>query len=69
MRSSAAVPVLGIIAAVRLVKLAIVHAVIADCEGFLDRFERQINAPIFAVDGNLGIVIQLASAPKKANIS
>ena len=42
--------------AVRLIELAVLHAIIAEQEAVLHGLEREIDAPVFAVDGEFGII-------------
>ena len=44
--------------AVRLIELAVLHAVIAEQEAVLHGLERKIDAPVFAVDGEFGIIVK-----------
>ena len=44
--------------AVRLIELAVLHAVIAEQEAVLHGLEREIDAPVFAVDGEFGIIVE-----------
>ena len=44
--------------ALGLVELAVIHAVIAQQEALLHRLERQVQAPVLAVDGNARVIIK-----------
>ena len=44
--------------AVRLIELAVLHAVIAEQEAVLHGLERKIDAPVFAIDGDFGIIVK-----------
>ena len=44
--------------AVRLIELAVLHAVIAEQEAILHGLERKIDAPVFAIDGEFGIIVK-----------
>ena len=44
--------------AVRLIELAVLHAVIAEQEAVLHGLERKIDAPVFAIDGEFGIIVK-----------
>ena len=44
--------------ALRLIKLSALRAVIAELEAVLHALQGQVNAPIFPVDGNFGVVIE-----------
>ena len=44
--------------AVRLIELAVLRAVIAEQEAVLHGLERKIDAPVFAVDGEFGIIVE-----------
>ena len=44
--------------AVRLIELAVLHAVIAEQEAVLHGLERKIDAPVFAVDGEFGVIVE-----------
>ena len=55
-------PVLEILAAhvhaLRLIKFSALRAVVAELEAVLHALQGQVNAPIFPVDGNFGVVIE-----------
>ena len=44
--------------ALGLVELAVIHAVIAQQEALLHRLERQVQAPVLAVDRDAGVIVQ-----------
>ena len=44
--------------AVRLIELAVLHAIIAEQEAVLHGLERKIDAPVFAIDGEFGIIVK-----------
>ena len=44
--------------AVRLIELAVLHAVIAEQEAVLHGLERKIDAPVFAIDGEFGVIVE-----------
>ena len=44
--------------AVRLIELAVLHAVIAEQEAILHGLERKIDAPVFAIDGEFGVIVE-----------